>query len=158
MDRETWQRVRPALLATLIPVAAGVGFLLVATYAKKTPSLADRPSMAAFDACLTDNNLQPQPSYPTPFDAQVAARQEMQTCGSKIPQAVIRKWQAQAQASQSSFGDCMHNMGGSPHGFGRFRDFSGMRNAYEICRSLIQGQGGGSAPAKPPGKPVAPVA
>jgi hypothetical protein len=157
VDEQAWKRLRPVLATTLIPLAAVGGFFALATYAKQSTNPADRPSMAAFDACLTANGLQPQPSYATQFDAQVAARQEMKTCGNKIPQAIIDKWRRQAEASRSSFRECMQNMAGSGgEGFGRRRgDF---RNAYVVCRSLLQGAGGAPAPVKRPTTPVAPVA
>lgn len=161
MDEHAWKRLRPLLAATLIPVAAAGGFFALATYGKQRASLADRPSMAAFDACLTENGLQPQASYATQFDAQIAAQQEWNACGNKIPPAVIRKWQQQASSSQSSFRECMRNLAGSRgRGFGRFRGAPGsdFRNAYLTCRSLVQGGGQGSAPAKPRSTPVAPVA
>jgi hypothetical protein len=166
VDPETWKRIRPVLATTLIPIAAALGFFALATYAKKTPSVADRPSMAAFDACLSEHGLQSQGNYATQFDAQVAAQQQMKVCGSKIPASVIRSWQQQAEASRASFRECMHNMAGSSgvHGFGRFRggssrDFDSMRNAFVICRSLLQqGDSGGRVPNKPLGTPVAPIA
>jgi len=162
VDEQAWKRLRGVLATTLIPCAAAGGFFALATYAKRGANPADRPSMAAFDACLTANGLQPQPSYPTQFDAQVAAQQEMKTCGKKIPQAVIEKWRKQAEASQASFRDCLRNMEGSGRrGFGRFgggRPGGDFRNAYVTCRSLIQGAGGAKPPTKPPGTAVAPVA
>jgi hypothetical protein len=163
-QQATWKRVRPVLLTSLVPVVAALGFFGLATYGKKTPSIADRPSMAAFDACLTANNVQPQQHYQSQFDATIASQQEMKVCGSKIPASVIRSWQKQAEGSRSSFQECMQNMAGSGgrRGFGRFRggpsgDF---RNAYVICRSLLQGsgEGGSSPPPKSPAKPVAPIA
>ena len=163
-QQQTLKRLRPVLLTSLVPVVAALGFFGLATYAKKSPSIADRPSMAAFDACLTANNLQPQQSYQSQFDATVAAQQQMKACGSKIPQSVIRSWQKQGQASRSSFRECMQNVGGSGggRGFGRFRGgpTSDFRNAFQICRSLLQGsgEGGSTPPPKPQVKPVAPIA
>jgi hypothetical protein len=157
MDAEAWKRVRPVLVATLIPITAALGFFALATYAKKTPKIADRPSMAAFDACLSANGLQPQQSYQSQFDQSVAAQQEMKVCGSKIPPALLAKQQQQAEAAQSSFRDCVRGMAGSSGGFGRFRDRGNFRAAYAVCRKLIEG-GQGAAPAKSPAKPVAPVA
>ena len=85
----------------------------------------------------------------------------MKACGGKIPPAVIRSWQQQAETSRSSFSSCMRNLAGSGgRGGGRFRGRPGgdFRSAYLICRSLVQGDQGGSAPQKAPPKPVAPVA
>jgi len=151
------------LLTTLVPVVAALGFFGLATYGKQSASIADRPSMAAFDACLTANNLQPQQRYQSQFDATIAAQQEMKVCGSKIPAGVIKSWQKQSESSNSSFRDCLRNMAGSGggRGFGRFRGgpSSSFRNAYLVCRSLLQGRGeGGSTPKKTPAKPVAPIA
>jgi hypothetical protein len=149
----TWKRVGPVLLTTLVPVVAALGFFALATWAKKTPDAKDRPSMAAFDACLTANDLQPAQSYATQFDETVASQQEMKTCGDKIPPDVIKKWQQQADAARSSYSECIKNLSGSSgsRGFGRFRGgpSSGFRSAFATCRSLMQ-QGGtdsGSAPA-----------
>ena len=149
-QQETWARVRPILLTTLVPIAAAVGFFMLATYGKTKANVLDQPSMAAFDACLSANNLQPAQSYPSQFDETVAAQQEMQVCGSKIPPAVIAGWQKQADATQSSFRNCLNNLGGfSQGGFGRGRDdSSGSGSAYATCSSLLQGSGGsgGTAP------------
>jgi hypothetical protein len=159
VDEQAWKRLRPVLATTLIPLAAAGGFFALATYTKQSTNPADRPSMAAFDACLTENGLQPQQSYPSQFDEQVAAQQEMKTCGNKIPKAIIDKWRRQAEASQSSFRECMQNMAGSG-GYGFGRRGGDFRNAYVVCRSLLQGGNGGErAPVKPATTtPVAPVA
>src|SRR5260221_13887487 len=115
-QQAAWKRMRPVLATTLVPIVAALGFFVLATYAKKSPSIADRPSMAAFDACLTANNLQPQQSYQSQFDSTIAAQQELKVCGSKIPQSVIKSWQKQAESSRSSFRECMQNMAGSGGG------------------------------------------
>src|SRR5260221_14578507 len=106
-QQAAWKRMRPVLATTLVPIVAALGFFGLATYGKKTPSIADRPSMAAFDACLTANNLQPQQHYQSQFDATIASQQEMKVCGSKIPASVIRSGQKQAEGSRSSFQECM---------------------------------------------------
>ncbi|MBV8395614.1 MAG: hypothetical protein JO064_05065 [Actinobacteria bacterium] len=156
MDEQAWKRLRPVLATSLVPLVAVGGLFAVATYAKHSANPADRPTMAAFDACLTNNGLQPQQSYASQFDAEVAAQQEWKTCGKLVPQAVLRKWQAPAQAAQESFRECLQNMGAfGSRGYGRFGDHSAFRNAYETCRSLMRQ---GPAPAKSPAKPVAPVA
>jgi hypothetical protein len=156
----TWKRVRPVLLTTLVPVVAALGFFALATYAKKTPNVQDLPSMAAFDACLSANDLQPAQSYASQFDAQIASQQEMKVCGSKVPPEVIQKWQQQAEAAQSSYSQCIKNLAGSGRGggFGRFRSepSSGFRNALATCRSLIQGGGGGGSGGPPVQKKNAP--
>lgn len=149
----TWKRVRPVLLTTLIPVVAALGFFALATYAKKSPSVQNEPSMAAFDACLTANDLQPAQSYASQFDEQVASQQEMKTCGNKIPSYVIKKWQQEAEAAQASYRECIENLGGSGHsGFGRFHSgpSSGFRNALSTCRNLLQGGGAGGGNVGPP--------
>jgi hypothetical protein len=154
------------LLTTLVPVAAALGFFALATYGKKTPSIHDQPSMAAFDACLTAHDLQPAQSYPTQFDQNVAAQQQMQTCGDKIPKKVLQDAQQKAQdsrrAAMASYRECIRNMAGTTsRGFGRFRGGppSGFRDALTICRSLLEGGGGGGQQTTP--KPLtskAPVA
>ena len=150
----TWKRVRPVLLTTLVPIVAALGFFALATYAKKSPSVKDLPSMAAFDACLTANNLQPAQSYASQFDEQVASQQEMKVCGSKVPQDVINKWQQQAEATQASYRECIENLSGGGHGggFGRFRSGppAGFRNALATCRNLLQGGGAGAGNSGPP--------
>ena len=162
-QQETWARVRPVLLATLVPVVAALGFFALATYGKTKGNVHDQPSMAAFDACLSANDLQPAQSYPSQFDETVAAQQEMQVCGDKIPPEVIKGWQQKAAAAQSSFRECMSNLGGSRHrGVGRFRGgvSSGFRDAYYTCRGLLQGSGGsGGSPIPKKSVPkVGPVA
>ena len=102
--QEGWKRIRPVLLTTLVPLVAALGFFALATYAKKAPNVKDLPSMAAFDACLTANDLQPAQSYASPFDAQIASEQEMKVCGSKVPPEVIKKWQPNAEASSPGGG------------------------------------------------------
>ena len=163
VDQQAWKRLRPVLATTLIPVAAAGGFFALATYAKRSPSPADAPSMAAFDACLSANGLQPQPSYPSRFDETVAAQQELQTCGDKVPAAVMKKWQGQAEASQSSLRDCVRELGGSSGpGFGRGRFGGGGANSFRdamlTCRQLLAGGATKPAPKQPLAKPVAPVA
>jgi hypothetical protein len=160
-----WHRIRPVLLTTLVPLAAALGILALAVYGHKSANIADEPSMAAFDACLTANNLQPAASYPSQFDETIAAQQEMKVCGSKIPQSVIRKAQNQRQAAESSYRECLHNLAGSSgggFGGGRFRSgpSQSFRNAYATCQSLLGNGGGGegSTPQKPAATPVAPVA
>ena len=148
------------LVVSLVPEPSGI--YLLATYAKHSPSIADRPSMAAFDACLTNNNLQPQQSYPSQFDASVAAQQEFKACGSKIPPAVIKAQEQKQLAAQSAMRDCVRGMGGfGSRGFGRFHRGSrgNIRGAYAACQSLL-GRGGaaGPAPPKSPAKAVAPIA
>ena len=143
----TWKRVRPVLLTTLVPVMAALGFFALATYAKKSPNVKDLPSMAAFDACLSANDLQPAQRYGSQFDEQVASQQEMKVCGDKIPPEVIKKWEKQAEAGSSSYRECIKNLAGSQGGggFGRFRGgpSQGFRSAFSTCRSLLQGGGGG---------------
>jgi hypothetical protein len=149
-QEETWARVRPILLTTLVPVVAALGIFVLAVYGKTSANVLDQPSMAAFDACLSANNLQPAQSYPSQFDQTIAAQQEMQVCGSKIPPAVIAGWQKQADAAQASFQNCINALGGSSRGGsfgGRFgggdRDgSSGFRGAYNSCQALLQGSGG----------------
>jgi len=163
VDEQAWKRLRPVLATTLIPVAAVGGFFALASYGKRSANPAEAPSMAAFDACLTENGLQPQASYPSPFDETVAAQQELKVCGSKVPAAVIKKWEGQGESSQSSFRDCMRQLGGSSGpGFGRGRFGGGrassFRDAMLTCRQLLGGSAGGAAPTKPSTKPVAPVA
>ena len=157
----TWKRVRPVLLTTLVPIVAALGFFALATYAKKSPNVKDLPSMAAFDACLSANDLQPAQSYASQFDAQVASEQEMKVCGNKIPPEVIKKWQQQAEAAGSSYRECIRNLAGSSsgsRGFGRFRGgpSEGFRNAYSTCRSLFQGGGGAGGGRTPVPKKNAP--
>ena len=95
----TWKRVRPVLLTTIVPVAAALGFFALATYANTKGDVRDLPSMAAYDACLTANDLQPAQSYATEFDRQIAAQQMMKVCGDKIPPEIIKKWENEAQAA-----------------------------------------------------------
>ncbi len=154
----------PILLTTLVPIVAALMFFALATYGKRSGNIADQPSMAAFDACLTANGLQSTGDYPTQFDATVAAQQQMKACGDKIPKQVIQKAEDQQRAAMSSYRECLHNMAGSSgsRGFGRYRGgpSSGFRQAFSICRSLLQNGGdGGSQPAVPKTKPAAgPVA
>jgi hypothetical protein len=161
----TWHRIRPVLLTTLVPIAAALGILLLALYGHKSANVADEPSMAAFDACLTANNLQPAQSYPSQFDETIAAQQEMKICGSKIPQSAIRKAESERQAAMSAYRECLQNLAGSRSagaGRGRFRGgpSQSYRDAYANCQSLLGsgGGGGGSAPQKPQVTSVAPVA
>ena len=164
--RSGWKAARPVLLTTLVPVAAALGFFALATYGKKTPSIKDQPSMAAFDACLTENGLQSTGDFPSQFDETVAAQAQMRACGDKIPKKVIEKAQAEQQArrsaAQSSYRECMSNMSGSsgrPQRFGRFRSgpSQSFRDAFAICRSLLQGSGeGGQQQTTPKKATVAP--
>jgi hypothetical protein len=142
----TWKRVRPVLLVTAVPIVAAFGYLALATYAKKTANPADLPSMAAFDACLTANNLQPTGGG-SQFDQQIASEQEMKACGSKIPSYVIAKWRAQAEAQQTAYRECVENLAGPGRGFGRFHGPpANFRAALAACRGLLQGGGGGGPP------------
>jgi hypothetical protein len=149
------------VVVTLVPIVAALGFLALATYGKRSGNIADQPSMAAFDACLTQHGLQPTGNYPTQFDATIAAQQQMKTCGDKIPKQVIQKAEAQQRAAMDSYRECIRNVAGSSggSGFGRFRGgpSSGFRQAFSICRSLMQnGGGGGGQPATPAPKTNAP--
>ena len=152
----------PVLLTTLVPVVAALGFFALATYGKRTGNIADQPSMAAFDACLTEHGLQPAGNYPSQFDATVAAQQQMKTCGDKIPKKVLEKAAAEQRAATSSYRECIRNMAGSgSRGFGRFRSgpSQSFRDAFSICRSLLQnGDGGTPPPAAPKTKSPGPVA
>ena len=155
----TWKRVRPVLLTTIVPVAAALGFFALATYANTKGDVTKLPSMAAYDACLTANDLQPAQSYATDFDRQVAGQQMMKVCGDKIPPEIIKKWQKEAQAARGSFRECMENLGGSrSRGFGRFRGqpSTGFRDAYVTCRGLLQGnsEDGGVTPPAPKTTPA----
>ena len=157
----TWKRVAPVLLTTLVPVAAALGLFALATYAKKSPNVKDLPSMAAFDACLSANDLQPAQSYANQFDAAIASQQEMKVCGDKVPPEVIKSWEKKAEASRSAYSDCIKNLAGSSSrgfGGGRFRSGSGSsksyRSALSTCRSLLQGSGGGSGGRPAPKKSV----
>lgn len=150
-----WKRARPVLLTTLVPVVAALGFFALATYAKKSGNVKDQPSMAAFDACLSANDLQPAQSYASDFDRTVAGQQQMKVCGDKIPPEVIKSWQKKAGAGSSSYRECIKNLGGSrSRGVGRFRGgpSPGYRNAVATCRGLLQGGGGGSGGTPVPKK------
>jgi hypothetical protein len=94
--------------------------------------------MAAFDACLTAHGLQSSGSYPSQFDANVAAQQQMQTCGDKIPKAVIQKAQDERRAQIASYRECIRNVGGGS-GFGGYRGgpSQSFRQALSICQSLL---------------------
>ena len=151
------------LVVTLVPIVAALGFFALATYGKKTGNIADQPSMAAFDACLTEHGLQPTGNYPSQFDATIAAQQQMKTCGDKIPKQVIEKAEAKQQAAADSYRVCLHNMAGNQgiRSFGRFRSgpSSSFRQAFSICRSLMQDGGGGQpAPRAPKTNAPGPVA
>jgi hypothetical protein len=150
----------PVILVTLVPVVAALGFLALATYGKRTGNIADQPSMAAFDACLTEHGLQPAGQYPSQFDATIAAQQQMKACGDKIPKKVIENAEAKQRAAMTSYRDCIKNMsnGGGPRGFGRFRSgpSQSFRDAFSICRSLMQGGGDGGSPAPAAPKPSGP--
>jgi hypothetical protein len=138
------------LVVTLVPVVAALGFFALATYGKKTGNVADQPSMAAFDACLTEHGLQQTGNYPTQFDATVAAQQQMKTCGDKIPKQVIENAEAKQRAAIDSYRQCLHNIAGNQgmQSFGRFRGgpSSSLRQAFSICRSLMQDGGGPATP------------
>jgi len=150
------------LMTTLVPVAAALGFFALATYGHRDGDVRKQPSMAAFDACLTEHGLQPAGRYPSQFDATVAAQQQMQTCGDKIPKKVLEQAQDERRAVISSYRECLQNLAGSPRrGFGRFRGGppEGFRDALSICRSLLQNAGGEGTPSTPKTKTVqAPVA
>ena len=152
----------PVLLTTLVPVVAALGFFALATYGKHSGNIADQPSMAAFDACLTEHGLQPAGQYPSQFDATVAAQQQMKACGDKIPKQVLEKAAAEQRAAQSSYRECLRNMsGGSRYRwFGRYRSgpSQSFRDAFSICRSLMQNGGGGPAPSTPKSTGPGPVA
>jgi hypothetical protein len=154
-----WRRARPVLLTTLVPLVAAAGFFALATYGKRSADVTQEPSMAAFDACLTEHGLQSE-GYNSQFDATVAAQQQMKVCGDKIPKAVIQKAEAKQRAAMASYRECLRNVGGSGGfgGFGRYRDgpSKSFRDAFSICRSLLGG--GGSAPAPKPATPVGNVA
>ena len=115
--------------------------------------------MAAFDACLSANDLQPAQSYASQFDAQVASQQEMKVCGDKIPPEVIKKWQKQAEAGSSSYRECIKNLAGSQGGggFGRFRGGPSVRASGTpsppagACFGGAAAGGGGGTPV--PKKP-----
>jgi hypothetical protein len=150
------------LLATLVPVVAALGFFALATYGKRSGNIADQPSMAAFDACLTEHGLQPTGSYASQFDATVAAQQQMKACGDKIPKKVLEKAAAEQRSARSSYRDCIRNMSGGSRsrGFGRFRGgpSQSFRDAFSICRSLLENGGGGPTPAAPKTTGPGPVA
>jgi hypothetical protein len=150
-EQDGWRRARPVLLATLVPIAAAAGFFALATYGKRSADVTQEPSMAAFDACLTANGLQPAGQYPTQFDATVAAQQQMKVCGDKIPKAVLQKAADRQRAAMASYRECLRNIGGSggTGGYGRYGGPSkSFREAFSICRSLLGG--GGPAPAPKP--------
>jgi hypothetical protein len=154
-----WKSARPVLLTTLVPVAAALGFFALATYGKKSADPRAQPSMAAFDACLTEHGLQPAGAYPSQFDETVAAQQQMKMCGDKIPKQVLQKAQDERRAAMSSYRECLDNLGGSRRpSVGRFRGgFSqSRRDALVICRSLLQNGGGGGGQATTPKKKAAP--
>jgi hypothetical protein len=162
-ERSGWKSARPVLMATLIPLAAALAFFAVATYGHKSGDVRDQPSMAAFDACLTEHGLQSAGAYPTQFDETVAAQQQMQACGDKIPKQVLQQAQDRRSAATSSYRECIGNLAGSrSRGFGRFRGgpSQSYREAFAICRSLLQsgGEGGQQTTPKTPATPVAPVA
>ena len=135
-----WKRVPPVVLTAVVPVFAVLAFFALATIAKNSPrNVKNEPSMAAFDACLTNNNLQPAQSYASQFDEQVAADQEMKVCGSLIPPSVIQKQEQQAETANAAYRSCIEGFVGS--GSGRFH--GGFHNAAAACQSLLQGGGGG---------------
>jgi hypothetical protein len=153
--------VGQVLVVTLVPVVAALAFFALATYGKKTGNIADQPSMAAFDACLTEHGLQSTGNYPSQFDATIAAQQQMKACGDKIPKQVIQRAEAKQRAAMDSYRECIHNMaGGSDGSFGRFRGgpSSSFQQAFSICRSLMQNGGGQPAPRVPKTNAPGPVA
>jgi hypothetical protein len=149
----TWKRVGPVVLTSLVPIVAALGFFAVEISSKKGPAnAANQPSMAAFDACLTENDLQPAQSYASTFDQTVASEQEMKVCGDKIPPAVIKSWQQKSEQANAAYRECIEKLAGSSGGgFGRFRrgPSSGFRAAVATCRTLLQGGGSGSTPVVP---------
>jgi hypothetical protein len=161
-SRPGWLSARPLLMATIVPVAAALGFFALATYGHRDGDIRAQPSMAAFDACLTEHGLQPAGRYPSQFDATIAAQQQMQACGDKIPKKVLEQAQEERRAAVTSYRECIQNLAGSrQRGFGRFRGGppQGFREALSICRSLLQDGGGEGAPSTPKTNTVqAPVA
>ena len=142
----TWKRVRPVLLATLVPVVAALGFFALATYGKRRARHADQPSMAAFDACLTEHGLQPAENYPSQFDATVAAQQQMKACGDKIPKKVLEKAAGRAARREvvvPRVHPATFRRLAVRGGFGRFRGgpSQSFRDAFSICRSLLENSG-----------------
>jgi hypothetical protein len=143
--------VSPVLLTAFVPIFAAVAFFSLAIIAKHGhPNVNNEPSMAAFDACLTANNIQPSQSYASQFDEQVAADQEMKVCGSKIPPDYIKQQEKKAEAANAAYRSCIEGFVGS--GSGRFHGErgSGFRAAAEACQSLLQGGGGGPGRTGPP--------
>jgi hypothetical protein len=158
--RSGWFDARPVLMTALVPIVAAAGILTMAIYGKRSGNVAEQPSMAAFDACLTAKGLQPAGRYPSQIDASVAAQEQFQACGDKIPKAYLEREAAQASAERraavSSFRQCVESMGGSHRSFGFGRRFQrgpsqGFRNAVAACRALLEGASGGTE--KPPAKP-----
>jgi hypothetical protein len=159
-----WKRTGPVMLTTLVPIVAVLGFFTLAIYGKRTVDHKTPPSMAAFDACLSENGLQTQ-SYATQFDAQIAAEQQMKACGDKIPPAVIRKSQKSSIDAQKAYRDCMEGLVGSRggrSGFGRFRSRpssgarEGFRAASATCQELLHPAGGGGNKSQPAPKTTTP--
>jgi hypothetical protein len=156
-QRAMWKRSGPVLLTALVPVVAVLAFFTLAIYAKKGPNLNAQPSMAAFDACLSENNLQTQ-GYATQFDAQIAAEQQMKVCGSKIPPSLIRKSEQSSNNARQAYRDCMRGLVGSG-GFRRRPSAgarAGFRAASETCEALLHPAGGTGSKTKPTPKTTAP--
>jgi hypothetical protein len=162
-QRAMWKRIGPVLLTALVPLVAVLGFFTLAIYGKKGVDRKAQPSMAAFDACLSENNLQTQ-SYATQFDAQIAAEQQMKACGDKIPPALIRKSEQSSINARKAYRDCMEGLVGSRggRGFGRFRARpsasarQGFRAASATCEELLHPGGGSGNKTKPTPKTPAP--
>ena len=159
-ERSGWERARPVLLTTLVPVAAAAGFFLLAVYGKTSADPRAQPSMAAFDACLTEHGLQSSGAYPTQFDQTVAAQQQMEACGDRIPKKVLEDAATEQRRATASYRQCLKNLGGGfSRGFGRFRDppSSNVREAFATCRALLA-DGGGARTTPVRNTPEPPVA
>jgi hypothetical protein len=142
-SQAAWKRVPTVVLTTLVPVAAALGFFAFALAAKKgPPNYKEMPSMAAFDACLSANNLQHVGGFASEFDQAVWSQEVMKVCGHEIPPEQIEASRKSAEERQSAYRDCVRGIAGS-------RRSGQYRKAVSICRSLLQGSEGGSTPSAP---------
>jgi hypothetical protein len=132
IDQEWWNKHRPILLATILPVLAAIGAFVALTTMRPTQNISQRPSMALFSACLDANNLDQIGGYTSQFDAEEASQLAIKLCGSKLPPSA-RDGQ-QTDPGVVAFNQCMKNLGG--HRRGRFG--GSYRSTYATCRNLLQ--------------------
>jgi hypothetical protein len=137
--------VRKIVVGTILPIIALiVGAVIVFTQHSSSSHSSSTQSIAAWNACLKAHGFTPGQTATDTNTARSAER----ACQGNLPPGTQVATFAAGNSPEEQFNDCMRSAtAGIPRGRFSSAARDAIRNAYEVCQTLVQG--GGSSQLEP---------